>query len=94
MGEWSVPAFSAAATVVAAVISALVARYVSRQSRAASGESTLVAFVGQIAARLDKVETRLEKSEAKATAYSDHIDTLEAHIWRQDPPPPPARPPV
>lgn len=51
--------------------------------------------------RLASVEQRLDDTEAenralrsRNIALDDHIDTLESHIWRGKPAPPPPRPPL
>lgn len=50
-------------------------------------------------ARIAALEQRVDILEDKRVAdalikrlQGDHIDVLEAHIWRGDPPPPPPRP--
>lgn len=35
---------------------------------------------------------RVDAVEAQLVALGDHVDILEAHIWKQLPPPPPPRP--
>jgi len=42
--------------------------------------------------RCDTLWTAREGDALVKRAMGDHIDVLEAHIWRQDPPPPPPRP--
>lgn len=38
------------------------------------------------------LRSRLDSKEAAERVLSDHVDTLEAHIWAKAPPPPPPRP--
>jgi len=42
--------------------------------------------------RIDDMQKRLDAADVRYRVSSDHIDMLEAHIWAQKPPPPPARP--
>lgn len=60
----------------------------------------LVGLVGHIWKRVADLEASYSSlwSAREADAITkrkqgDHIDVLEAHIWRGDPPPPPPRPP-
>lgn len=43
-------------------------------------------------ARIDSLWAAREADALIKRRLGDHIDLLEAHIWRSDPPPPPPRP--
>lgn len=53
-------------------------------------------YVAKLAARIDDMRDRQEAYEAHVERQINrqrrHIDALEAHIWRGDPPPPPSAP--
>ncbi|MCT1790617.1 MAG: hypothetical protein E6Z13_00195 [Dermabacter sp.] len=53
-------------------------------------------YVAKLAARIEDMQARQEAYEAHVERQMDkqrrHIDALEAHIWRSDPPPPPNPP--
>lgn len=50
--------------------------------------------LASVEARLDETEAENRALRARNIALDDHIDTLESHIWRGKPAPPPARPPL
>lgn len=54
------------------------------------------AYVASLAKRIDDMRKRQEAYEAhverQLNRQRNHIDVLEAHIWLQNPPPPPAPP--
>jgi homoserine dehydrogenase len=69
-----------------------------RESKRDKADAT-VRYAEALQTRLRDVETQVDglwaarRDDAKRIrAMGDHIDVLEAHIWRGDPPPPPARP--
>lgn len=53
-------------------------------------------YVAKLAARIEDMQARQEAYEAhverQMNRQRQHIDALEAHIWRGDPPPPPSAP--
>lgn len=53
-------------------------------------------YVAKLAARIEDMQSRQEAYEAHVERQiyrqRQHIDALEAHIWRGDPPPPPSAP--
>lgn len=53
-------------------------------------------YLASLTARVKDMQARQEAYEAhverQMTKQRQHIDALEAHIWRGDPPPPPSPP--
>lgn len=50
------------------------------------------AAAARLEARVDLLEDKRRADALAMRAQGDHIDVLEQHIWRGDPPPPPPRP--
>lgn len=76
---------SAASAVIVAVIG-------RRQAAEATLPDHFMRELERLAAEDARKRERLDAVEAYLIVLGDHIDVLEAHIWQQLPPPPPARP--
>ena len=59
-----------------------------RRDTIADRDALLTTVLGEVR----ELRERVERLEVWRDRARDHIDALEAHIWRGKPPPPPARP--
>lgn len=78
----------------------IVGVYVARKGKQSTDQSTQVAFIEKLLARVESLEAQVQRLwDARGAdalikrAAGDHIDALEDHIRKQLPPPPPPRPP-
>lgn len=83
-------------TVLGAVATVLAswgaARYAGRSSVKVAKVGDDTEFRRSLMERVKDLEERLTAVEEKSDARLEHINLLEYHIWRGNPPPPPKRP--
>lgn len=94
---------SLSSTVIAAVVTAVVTWRLGvkgheREARKVELDAgdrftgRLLERVASLEGRVDGLEEKRRRDAGVIRAQGDHIDVLEAHIWKRLPPPPPARP--
>ena len=73
--------------------SAVLVAYITARNNA---QTSLPAHLNEELRRLssdrERDRNRLDALEAHLVLLGDHVDILEQHIWKELPPPPPARP--